>query len=200
MGYMKENARSRARGDALARAAARHTAGRAFAGAVARRTAARSTARSIASASASSRRIDIVRLVRLYEAEMTLRQLEPHIVAKRAEHFQPDTLEARHDQSEMARARDAIEDDAGDGDVVAIVRQARSDGRRRLGLAGDVRAPAEPASPAMPQVGRGAARRLTGSSNAVEQAHHALAMAMSAGWRATRSPSVGAAIAQLSRL
>ena len=31
--------------------------------------------------------VDIVRLVRLDQAEMTLRQLEPHVVAKRAEHF-----------------------------------------------------------------------------------------------------------------
>ena len=31
--------------------------------------------------------VDIVRLVRLHEAEMTLRQLEAHVVAKRAEHF-----------------------------------------------------------------------------------------------------------------
>ena len=31
--------------------------------------------------------VDIVRLVRLHQAEMTLRQLEAHVVAKRAEHF-----------------------------------------------------------------------------------------------------------------
>ena len=118
--------------------------------------------------------VDIVRLVRLHQAEMTFRQLEAHVVAKRAEHFQPDTLEARRDQGEMARARDPIEDHAGDGDVVAIVRQARSNGRRRLGLAGDVEHQQHRPAEQRREIGRGPACRLTGGGNAVEQAHHAL--------------------------
>ena len=74
----------------------------------------------------------------------------------------------------MARARDPIEDDAGDGDVVAIVRQARSHGRRRLGLAGDVEHQQHRPAEQCREIGRGPACGLTGGGNAVEQAHHAL--------------------------
>ena len=47
--------------------------------------------------------VDIVRFVRLHQAEMAFRQLEPHVMAKRAEHFQSEALEARRDQGQMAR-------------------------------------------------------------------------------------------------
>ena len=51
---------------------------------------------------------------------MPLRQGEARVVAKRAEQLHADALEGRRDQGEMPRARDPVEDDAGDADIVAI--------------------------------------------------------------------------------
>ena len=118
--------------------------------------------------------VDIGRLAGLDEPEMPLRQGEMLVLDDRAEQRNADAREGRRDQRGVARARHAIQDHAGDRNVVAIARATDGDGRRGLGLAGNVQHQHDRPAEQGRQVGRRAARGLTGFGHAIEQAHDAL--------------------------
>ena len=114
-------------------------------------------------------RLEIGGLDRLHQTEMPLRQGEPCIVRQAAEQLDAGALEGLLDHRQMPRARDAIEDHAGDADIVTKARASRGDGGRRLDLAFHVEHQHDRPAQHRRDIGRAAA-----PARAVEQAHHAL--------------------------
>ena len=104
---------------------------------------------------------------------MPFRQGNPFIAQHRPKNRQLDPLERRRNQREMPRARDAIENHAGDIDVVSISGTAKRDRGRGLGLAGDIEHQHDRPSQQRRQIGRGAGAGLSARRGAVEQSHHA---------------------------
>jgi len=76
-----------------------------------------------------------LRLARLHQAQMALRQRDALVARQRAHDGHAHRLDRFDDQPAMARAADAIDDHARDFEPFVIGRAALDDRGRRLGLA-----------------------------------------------------------------
>ena len=104
-------------------------------------------------------------------------------LADAAEQLDADPVEGRPDHREMPRARDAVEDHAGDADIVAEVGAAQRRPRPPSRSGPSRRAPARPASRATPPRSDVAPRPPAPSNRPITPS----VTTRSAGWRATRS-------------
>ena len=119
-------------------------------------------------------RVERLRLARLDEPQMALRQSQLVAARQRSDDGDCERLDRLDHEPAMPLAADAVEDDARDHQALVIGRAAHDDGRGRLRLARDVDDKEHGHAESGGDVGRGAAASRRGR-HAVEEPHRGLA-------------------------
>jgi hypothetical protein len=110
-------------------------------------------------------------LLGLHQAEVTLGQRDRCPSRQGTEHADSSGFHARARQRFVPRARDAVEHDAGERDILAQRGKAKRCRRRRLRLSGHIKHQHHGPAGEGGDVGAGAGSCLADCSDAIEQAH-----------------------------
>ena len=130
-------------------------------------------------------RVERLRLGRLNEAQMALRQRDIFVARHRAHDWNADRLDGLRDQPAVALAADAIDNDAGDFEPLVISAAALDDRGRRLRLAANVDDEQDRHGERRRHIGRGAGAPAC-RRHAVEQPHRRFAQSKRASSRRLR--------------